>query len=38
VEDVLRQIDWYKSQGMLKGPVDGDAIIDKRYVIALPEH
>jgi NitT/TauT family transport system substrate-binding protein len=38
VKDVLRQIDWYKSQGMLKGPVDGDVIIDKRYVIALPEH
>jgi NitT/TauT family transport system substrate-binding protein len=37
VKDVLRQIDWYKSQGMLKGPVDGDTIIDKRYVIGLQD-
>ena len=35
VKDVLRQIAWYKSQGMLKPEVDGDAIIDKRYVIPL---
>jgi len=37
VKDVLRQIAWYKSQGFLKGEIDGDAIIDKHYVIALPE-
>ncbi len=36
VTDVLRQIDWYKAQGMLKEPVDGHAIIDQRYVIPLP--
>ncbi|HEY3916818.1 MAG TPA: ABC transporter substrate-binding protein [Stellaceae bacterium] len=34
--DVLRQIAWYKAQGMLKGDVDGNRIIDKRYVVALP--
>jgi len=37
VVDVLRQIAWYKSQGLLKGEIDGDAIIDKRYVIPLPQ-
>ena len=36
VKDVLRQIDWYKSQDLVKGQVNGDEIIDKRYVIALP--
>ena len=38
VKDVLRQIDWYKSQGVVKEEVDGNAIIDKRYVIPLPAH
>lgn len=37
VKDVLRQIAWYKAQGMIKGEVDGDQIIDKRYVVPLPE-
>ena len=36
VKDVLRQIEWYKSQGMLKASVDGAAIIDKRFVVPLP--
>jgi len=36
VKDVLHQIAWYKSQGMLKPEVDGDQIIDKRYVVPLP--
>jgi NitT/TauT family transport system substrate-binding protein len=36
VADVMRQIAWYKSQGMLKADVDGDQIIDKRYVVPLP--
>jgi NitT/TauT family transport system substrate-binding protein len=36
VADVLRQIAWYKSQGMLKADVDGNQIIDKRYVVPLP--
>jgi len=35
VVDVLRQIAWYKSQGMLKADVDGNQIIDKRYVVPL---
>ena len=36
VKDVLHQIAWYQSQGMLKGKVDGGAVIDRRYVVALP--
>jgi NitT/TauT family transport system substrate-binding protein len=36
VADVLPQIAWYKSQGMLKADVDGNQIIDKRYVVPLP--
>ncbi len=38
VKDILHQIAWYKAQGMVKGPVDGDALIDKRYVVPLPQH
>lgn len=34
--DILHQIAWYKSQAMLKPEVDGNAIIDKRYVVPLP--
>jgi len=37
VKDVLHQIAWYKQQNMLKGAVEGDMVIDKRYVTALPE-
>jgi hypothetical protein len=35
VADVLHQIAWYKSQGMLKPEIDGAAIIDRRYVVPL---
>ncbi|HWE76328.1 MAG TPA: ABC transporter substrate-binding protein, partial [Stellaceae bacterium] len=34
VKDVLHQIAWYKAQNLLKGDINGDALIDKRYVIA----
>ena len=37
VKDVLQQIAWYKSQGMVKGDVNGAEIIDTRYVVPLPE-
>ncbi len=33
--DIAHQIAWYKSQGMLKSEVDGNAIIDQRYAIPL---
>ena len=36
VADVLRQIAWYKGQGMVKPEVDGNAIIDARFVVPLP--
>jgi NitT/TauT family transport system substrate-binding protein len=36
VQDVLRQVDWYKSQGMVKPDIDGQRAIDRRYVIPLP--
>ncbi|MGH7034868.1 MAG: ABC transporter substrate-binding protein [Stellaceae bacterium] len=35
--DILHQIAWYKSQGMVKPEVDGNSIIDKRYVVPLPQ-
>jgi NitT/TauT family transport system substrate-binding protein len=35
-QDILRQIAWYKAQGMLKGDVDGKSIIDSRYVVPMP--
>jgi len=37
VADVLRQAAWYKAQGMIKGEVDGNAIIDRRYALTFPE-
>ena len=37
VKDILHQIAWYKAQGMVKPEVDGDQIIDKRFVVPLQE-
>jgi len=37
VKDILHQIAWYKSQGMVKPDIDGDQIVDKRYVVPLSE-
>jgi len=37
VEDVLHQIAWYKANGMVKGSVNSEELIDKRYVVALPK-
>jgi NitT/TauT family transport system substrate-binding protein len=36
VGDVMHQIAWFKSQGMLKDTVDGNTIVDKRYVVPMP--
>lgn len=36
VQDVLHQIAWFKAHNMLKEDVNGDEIIDMRYVVALP--
>ena len=35
VQDVLRQLAWYKAQGLVKGPIGGDVIIDRRYITPL---
>ena len=37
VPEVLRQIAWYKSQGMVRPEVDGSKVIDPRYVVPLQE-
>ena len=34
--DVQRIVQWYKAQNMLKGEIDVDALIDKRYAIMAP--
>lgn len=35
VKDVLHQIDWYRAHGFIKNAVDGDALIDKRFVVSM---
>ena len=35
-QDIARQVNWFTSQGLLKGKIDGEAIIDKRYATDLP--
>jgi len=35
---VADQIAWYTSQGLIKGKVDADELIDKRYAILMPKH
>ena len=37
IDDLMHQIAWFKSQGMLKDNVDGNTIIDKRYVVPMPK-
>lgn len=37
VTDVLRQVAWYKGQGLVKGDIDAKRIIDRRYAIPLGE-
>ena len=36
-KDVQHQIAWYKSQGLLKGDMTADSLIDKRYAVPMPE-
>jgi NitT/TauT family transport system substrate-binding protein len=35
--DVQHQIDWYRAQGLIKGEANLDALMDKRFVGALPK-
>jgi NitT/TauT family transport system substrate-binding protein len=37
MKDVRHQIAWYKSQNMVKGEIDADAVVDGRYAVPLPE-
>jgi NitT/TauT family transport system substrate-binding protein len=37
IEDVIRQIAWYRAQGLLKAAIEPALFIDKRYVRALPK-
>lgn len=37
VKDVLHQVAWYRAQGMLKNDFKAEDIMDKRYVVPLPE-
>ena len=36
VRDVAHQLVWYKEQGMMKGELTADELIDKRYAVPLP--
>jgi NitT/TauT family transport system substrate-binding protein len=35
LHDMARQIDWYRSQGMVKGDITVDKLVDKRYAVPL---
>lgn len=35
VKDMARQMDWYRSQGMVKGDITVDKLVDKRYGVPL---
>lgn len=37
VRDLRRQIAWYELQGLMKGSTDAEAVIDRRYLVELPE-
>jgi NitT/TauT family transport system substrate-binding protein len=36
-KDVLRQIAWYRTQGMVKSDFNAEDVIDKRYAVPLPD-
>jgi NitT/TauT family transport system substrate-binding protein len=37
MKDTLRQVAWYRSQGLVKGDFDPATIFDSRYAVSLPE-
>jgi NitT/TauT family transport system substrate-binding protein len=37
VADMRHQIEWYRALGMIKGDVDIDTLVDRRYAVALPQ-
>lgn len=36
IKNIAEAIAWYKSQGMLKGEVNAQALVDKRFAIVMP--
>ncbi|HUB95687.1 MAG TPA: ABC transporter substrate-binding protein [Stellaceae bacterium] len=34
--DIKKQIDWFVGQGLLKGPIDVDTVVDRRFYPELP--
>ncbi len=36
VKDILHQVSWYKTRGLVKANIKGEPIIDRRYVEPLP--
>jgi NitT/TauT family transport system substrate-binding protein len=36
IKDVMHQVEWFRSQGMIKGNFDPAVVIDTRYIIPLP--
>jgi NitT/TauT family transport system substrate-binding protein len=37
MQDIARQIAWYRSQGMIKDKFGVDKVVDKRFAVPLPE-
>jgi NitT/TauT family transport system substrate-binding protein len=37
MRDVAHQIAWYEAQGMVKGDVSAEKLIDRRYAVPMPE-
>jgi NitT/TauT family transport system substrate-binding protein len=38
VADIVHQVEWFKSQKMLKDDVKGDAVMDSGLVVPMPHH
>jgi len=36
-KDILHQAAWYQSQGLVKTDIDAHTILDRRYIVPLPE-
>ena len=34
---VAREIAWYRTQGMIKGDVTVDQVIERRYLLEMPQ-
>jgi NitT/TauT family transport system substrate-binding protein len=35
-KDIVRQVEWFRAQGFVKGEFDAESVIDKRYAVPLP--